>query len=49
MGKELEIVTLTAGKLSVAEIAEKVCMSVSEVIKSLNRMEKNFLIVYTEY
>jgi len=49
VGKELEIVTLTTGKLSVAEIAEKVCLPISEVIKVLDRLEKNFLIVYTEY
>ena len=49
VGKELEIFILTTGKLSVAEIAGKVCMSLSEVIKVLNKLEKNFLIVYTEY
>lgn len=48
-GKELEIVTLTTGKLSVAEIAEKISRPISEVMKTLNRLEKNFLIVYTEY
>ena len=49
VGKELEIVTLTTGKLSVAEIAEKVCIPISEVMKVLDRLEKIFLIVYAEY
>ncbi len=48
-GKELEIVTMTTGKLSVAEIADKVCLSISKVIKVLDRLEKIFLIVYAEY
>ena len=48
-GRELEILTLTTGKLSVAEIAEKICLPISEVKKTLNRLEKNFLIVYTEF
>ena len=49
VGKELEILTLTTGKLSVSDIAEKIGISISEVIKVLNRLEKNFLIVYANY
>lgn len=49
VGRELEILTMSTGKLSVAEIAEKIGTSISEVIKTLNRLEKNFLIVYTQY
>ena len=46
-GKDLEILMLTTGKLSVTEIAEKVGATVPDVIDVLNRLEKNFLIVYT--
>ena len=44
--KELEIVTLTTGKLSVAQISEKVSLSILEVINVLNKLEKKFLIIY---
>jgi len=47
--KELEVVTLTTGKLSVTQIAEKVSLSTPEVIKILNRLEENFFIVYNRY
>lgn len=45
-GKDLEIVTLTTGKLSVKEIAEKVALSVSAIKKVLDRLENMGLIVY---
>ena len=45
--KELEVVTLTTGKLSVAQISEKISLSIPEVIDVLNRLEKKFLIVYS--
>ena len=48
-GKDLEIVTLTTGKLSVKEIAERVSLSVSAVKKVLDRLENMGLIVYTLY
>ena len=40
---------LTTGKLSVAQIAEKVSLSTTKVIDVLNRMEKKFLIIYNHY
>lgn len=43
---EIEIVLLTTGKLSVAEIARRVKMEFSDVIKILNRLERKHLIVY---
>ena len=47
--KELEVVTLTTGKLNVRQIVEKVSLSMPEVIEILNRLEENFLIVYNRY
>ena len=47
--KELEVIMLTTGKLSVAQIAEKVSLSTTKVIDVLNRMEKKFLIIYNHY
>ena len=38
-GKDLEILKLTVGKMSVAEIAEKVGATIPEVISLLNRLE----------
>ena len=46
-GKEIEVVLLTTGKLSVAEIAERVELEISKVTEVLNRLEKRHLIVYT--
>ena len=48
-GKELEIVTLTTGKLSVKEISERVDLKIPEVMKVLNRLEKMHFIVYALY
>ena len=47
--RELDIATLTTGKLSVAQIAEKISLSVFEVINVLHRFEKIFLIVYSPH
>lgn len=47
--KELEVVTLTTGKLNVRQIVEKVSLIMPEVIKVLKRLEENFLIVYNRY
>ena len=47
--QELDIATLTTGKLSVDQIAKKVSLSVSEVINVLHRLEKIFLIVYSPH
>lgn len=49
INKELEILTLTTGKLSVSEIAERISIPVSVVITVLNRLKKKFLIVYTKF
>lgn len=46
-GKEIEVVLLTTGKLSVAEIAERVGLEISKAVEVLNRLEKRHLIVYT--
>lgn len=46
---ELDIATLTTGKLNVAQIAKKVSLNIPEVIDVLNRLEKNFLIVYSPH
>lgn len=46
-GGELEILFLTTGKLSVAEIARRVELNISDVIKILNRLERRHIIVYT--
>ena len=47
--KELEVIMLTIGKLSVAQIAEKVSLSTPKVIDVLNRLEKKFLIIYNNH
>lgn len=47
--QELDIATLTTGKLSVAQIAEKVSLNISEVINVLHRFEKIFLVVYSPH
>lgn len=47
VGKEIDVVLLTTGKLSVEEISRRVNIDVAEVIKVLNRMEKRHLIVYS--
>ena len=46
---ELDIATLTTGKLSVAQITKKVSLNIPKVIDVLNRLEKNFLIVYSPH
>ena len=45
--KEICVVTLTTGKLSVKEIAEKVDMNIRAVKEILDRLERMHLIVYT--
>ena len=45
--KELEVVMLTTGKLSVAQIAEKISLNTIEVIDVLKRLEKKFVVVYS--
>ncbi|MCR5834080.1 MAG: radical SAM protein [Selenomonadaceae bacterium] len=45
-GKELEVVLLTAGKLSVAEIANRIGITIDEVTKILGRLEPKHFIVY---
>ena len=47
VGKEIDVVLLTTGKLSVEEISRRLNIDISEVIKVLKRMEKRHLIVYT--
>jgi len=44
--KEIEVVLLATGKLSVAEIAERAELEISKVIEILSRLEKRHLIVY---
>ena len=46
-GAEIEIVLLTAGKLRVAEIAQRVKIEIPAVIKTLNKLEQKHFIVYT--
>ena len=46
-GKEIEVVLLTTGKLSVTEIAERVELEISKVIEILSRLERRHLIVYS--
>ncbi|MBQ9486864.1 MAG: radical SAM protein [Selenomonadaceae bacterium] len=45
-GKEIDVLLLTTGKLSVEEIARRVDIDIAEVMKVLNRMERRHLIVY---
>lgn len=45
-GKESEILLLTTGKLSVAEISERVKMEIPKVLQVLSRLERKHLIVY---
>ena len=47
--EEFEIIMLTTGKLSVAEICERLNLKIDEVMKTLNRLEKNFLTVYSKH
>ncbi len=46
-GKEIEILLLTTGKLSVEEISNKVDLKISDVLEVLNRIENKHLIVYS--
>ena len=46
-GKELEILLLTAGKLTVEEIATRLELKIPEVMKILNRLEQKHLIIYS--
>ena len=46
---EVEIITLTTGKLSVEEIAERTGCDVEFVMNVLNRLERKHLIVYSLY
>ena len=45
-GAELEILLLTAGKLSVAEISARVNLPVAQVVEVLKRLERRHLIVF---
>ena len=46
-GVEIEIVLLSVGKLSVAEISDRVNLELSKVLQVLNRLEQKHFIVYT--
>ena len=46
-GKELEIILLTTGKLSVAEISSRVKMEIPKVLQVLSKLERKHFIVYT--
>ena len=46
-GVEIEIVLLTTGKLSVAEISKRVSMDIPKVLEVLNKLERKHFIVYT--
>ena len=46
-GREIDVLLLTTGKLSVEEIARRVDIDIAEVMNVLNRMERRHLIVYT--
>lgn len=46
-GAELEVVLLTAGKLSVAEISRRAGLEISKVVEVLKRLERRHLIVFT--
>ena len=45
-GAELEVLLLTAGKLSVAEISRRVNLPVAQVLEVLERLERRHLIVF---
>ena len=47
VGKEIEILLLTTGKLSVTEIANRLDLEIHKVIEVLNKLEYKHLIVYT--
>lgn len=45
--KEIEIVLLTTGKLSVEEISKRLNVEISKVLEVLNKLERKHFIVYT--
>ena len=45
--KDLDVITMTTGKLSVKEICNKLNVDLEQVLKILKRLEQKHLIVYT--